>query len=66
MKLIFLGGSIFLKNHNNVVFAWIFCMRSMTCLKMGNDVLIFLTGPYIRPFVLAMPHDRIHDFLGHH
>ena len=42
IKLIFFGGDFFLNNHNNVVFAWIFCMRNMTCLKMGNDVLTFL------------------------
>ena len=34
IKLIFFGGDFFLNNHNNVVFAWIFCMRNMTCLKM--------------------------------
>ena len=42
IKLIFLRGDIFLNNHNNVVFAWIFCLRNMTCFKMGNDVLTFL------------------------
>ena len=31
-----------LNNRNNVVFVWIFCMRNMACLKMDNDVLIFL------------------------
>ena len=41
-KLILLGGGIFLDNHNNVIFAWIFCMRNMTCPKIGNDVLTFL------------------------
>ena len=30
IKLIFLGGGVFLNNHNNVVFAWIFCTRNMT------------------------------------
>ena len=42
IKLIFFGGGIFLNNHNNVVFAWIFCMRKMMFFKMGNDVLTFL------------------------
>ena len=37
IKLIFLEGGIFLNNHNNVVFAWIFCMRNITFFKMGND-----------------------------
>ena len=41
-KLIFLGSGIFLNNHESVVFAWIFCMRNMTCLKMGTDVSTFL------------------------
>ena len=27
---------------------------------------IFLTDPYIPPFVPAMPHSQIHDFLDHH
>ena len=42
IKLIFFRGGIFLNNHNNVVFAWIFCMRNITFFKMGNDVLTFL------------------------
>ena len=42
IKLIFLGGGIFLNNHNNVVFSWIFCMRNMTFFEMGNGVLTFL------------------------
>ena len=42
IKLIFLGGGILLNNHNNVVFAWIFCMIYIKCSKMGNDVLTFL------------------------
>ena len=33
IKLIFLRGGIFLNNHNNVVFAWIFCMRNITFFK---------------------------------
>ena len=42
IKLIFLGSDIFLNNHNNVVFAWIFCMIYIKCSKMGYDVLTFL------------------------
>ena len=42
IKLIFFKGGIFLNNHNNVVFAWVLCMRNMTCSKTGNDVLKFL------------------------
>ena len=42
IKLIFLGGSIFLNDHNNVVFACIFCRRNITCFKMCDDVLTFL------------------------
>ena len=42
IKLIFLGGGIFLNNHNNVVFAWIFSMIYITCSKMDNDDLTFL------------------------
>ena len=30
IKLIFLGGGVFLNNHNNVVFTWIFYTRNMT------------------------------------
>ena len=41
IKLIFLGGGIFLNNHNNVVFAWIFCMIYITYPKMRNDILTF-------------------------
>ena len=35
IKLIFLGGGVFLNNHNNVVFTRIFCTRNMT---MDNKV----------------------------
>ena len=35
-------GRYFFNNHDNVAFAWMFCMKNMTCLKMGNDVLTFL------------------------
>ena len=42
IKFIFLRGCIFLNNHSNVVFAWIFCMRNITFFKTGNDVLTFL------------------------
>ena len=42
IKPIFFRSGIFFNNHNNVVFAWIFCMVYITCPKMGNDVLTFL------------------------
>ena len=42
IKLIFFGDGIFLNNHNNVVFPWIFSLRNMTFFEMGNDVLTFL------------------------
>ena len=42
IKLIFLGGGIFLNNYNNIFFAWMFCMIYITCSIMGNDVLTFL------------------------
>ena len=41
IELIFFGGGIFLNNHNNVVFAWVFFMIYITCPKMGN-ALTFL------------------------
>ena len=70
IKLIFFRDGIFLNNHNNVVFAWIFCMRNMTCLKMGNDVLTFLYLvriyiSYIR-FHTEWPVFGCPDFLDHH
>ena len=42
IKLIFLGSGVFLNNHNNAVFAWIYCMIYITCPKMDNDLLTLL------------------------
>ena len=42
IKLIFLRGGILIDNQNNVVFAWIFCMRNITFFKIDNDVLTIL------------------------
>ena len=41
IKLIILEGGIYLNNHNNVFFAWVFCMIYITRQKMGDDVLTF-------------------------
>ena len=38
IKLIFLGGGVFLNNHDNVVFTWIFCTRNMTIDNKVADV----------------------------
>ena len=45
-KQIFLRSGIFLNDHDNVVFAWIFCIRNMACPKMGNDVLTLFWSLY--------------------
>ena len=42
IKLTFFRGGVFLNNHNNVVFTWVFCMIYITYPKMGSDVLTFL------------------------
>ena len=43
IKLIFLGGGVFLNNHNNVVFTWIFYTRNMT---IDNKVVMDLGLTY--------------------